>query len=581
LLFGQPRHSADWFAVPRHPDLSPLLHLAWLLAVLVAAAPAQTRLQDYRSSSATQMMPGLKAGVLSFNTMQGTTETSFAEALPGTDTLTAEVVLPLGGPSTSARLVDLALSVKARTIIGVELQPAAEEPGGLPGVRMNRDRLSSWPPKDLIHLVTQTEGNSEFRTLEPGTGLVSIDGGTTLTLLSLNGDLPTSGGLAAVYTGALSGTEPPAALWPADLTCFLLAPDEPDADPHALFLPQESRNRRFIPLRLLAREELVVDKGRAVLILAPPVDLALLRALLGQRPVTVTINLPARERIADVIMPLGQRLVRDGELTPGLEPTELVENALCLDASRRKLLLLSPARKRGRGVGLPLEKLQAYLRDTGYTDAVRLPARGPLLIPDCENADDDRETAATQVRLALAFTAKATTLTLPDVAGEFFRIRGAVVQGTRREFPGNMTRALRDEQIVSGPDLGQFWAAPMMPPGAFSMERVEDNPNAIWIVLPKPTRVGVMELIHAESAGLSPSLNLKAFRLLGREKTNTEWRVLAEVRHEEPTARDRLVLAGAPLLLEMRLEVLEPNFLAGGNVARLSELLLWGTEPGL
>ena len=56
--------------------------------------------------------------------------------------------------------------------------------------------------------------------------------------------------------------------------------------------------------------------------------------------------------------------------------------------------------------------------------------------------------------------------------------------------------------------------------------------------------------------------------------------MLASVRHDRPVERERVMLAAAPALAEIRLEILEPSFLAGGDTARLAEVFFWGPDPG-
>ncbi|MCC5877390.1 MAG: hypothetical protein JJU11_14315, partial [Candidatus Sumerlaeia bacterium] len=109
----------------------------------------------------------------------------------------------------------------------------------------------------------------------------------------------------------------------------------------------------------------------------------------------------------------------------------------------------------------------------------------------------------------------------------------------------------------------------------------EPGPTSVRFLMPRPIFLRAMEFVHAESAGFSSHFNLKSFRVWGRERSQSPWLLLAEQRHENPVDRERLILADAPRLAEVRLEIIEPNFLPGGDTARLVEVFFWGPERPL
>ncbi|HMZ52776.1 MAG TPA: hypothetical protein PK988_10955, partial [Candidatus Sumerlaeota bacterium] len=139
--------------------------------------------------------------------------------------------------------------------------------------------------------------------------------------------------------------------------------------------------------------------------------------------------------------------------------------------------------------------------------------------------------------------------------------------------------ALTDLCSAPSPDLTQFWAVPFV--RTDSLASLQDDPNTLLIALPKPTRVGALEIVNAEAVGFSPQFDLKHFRILGRAKKDAAWQLLKEKDAELPAARYLVPLDNAPTLLEVRLQIVEPNFLPQGDVARISELIVWGTEAGL
>lgn len=559
-----------------------ILALPFLLPAVLAQA--QQGVKDYRSWSTRQLLPGLRVGVVTMQTWYGVTDINIAEGQLGGQGISLELAVSLDGPTRSSRLEDLGEALGgAISIVGLEVQPSLAEPAELSGLRYSKGRLYSWPGGDARHLFILPEGNLELRAPVAGGGLLTFDDGTSMTLRSINGSLPQISGEASVYTGTLSSGEPPAATWPGDILVAIIEPRVTNANPHDLFVAggDGGKERRLRVLGIARRGDFSVKPNQAALLIRQPVPQQVMDRLLTSMPLVVSIDLPAEDRLADTIVPLGEVIMHEGMLQGRFTEPAIVQNALAIDAASRRLVMISPSKRRARGVGVPADKLKQFLEELGYGEAVILPDRFPLLIANMKETDDERDAANAPVRLALAFTNRTSTLTMPERDTNLFRVRGVVLEGTRREFRGNLTRSLRDEKLAIEGDLGQFWATTFETVTDASGQQGSDNPNSIRLVLPKPVRIGALELLHVEAAGFSPEFNVKHFRVLGREKSTALWRELADVNHGAPVPRDRILFPETPLLSELRIQIIEPSFLPGGNVARLSELYLWSTEEGL
>jgi len=92
-----------------------------------------------------------------------------------------------------------------------------------------------------------------------------------------------------------------------------------------------------------------------------------------------------------------------------------------------------------------------------------------------------------------------------------------------------------------------------------------------------PVSLAAIDIVHAESAGFSPRLNVATLVVEGRMRASDEWRVLAKVEYDQPVARDRIVLDEPSDLEWIRMTAPRPNFLAGGDTARIAEVVFWGT----
>lgn len=552
------------------------LLLAVLLAWLVLPVSAQqTGVEDYASVQKRGLSPGIMQGTASFQGRRGITDLLFVEADLSMPLVSAELLFPGANPHAAPALESLAGSVRA-------LSAMALEPAGLgdsrDALRTGGGRLYAWPPDGGLHLMLQPEGAFRLGIPEPGRGVIDFDNGTSMTLVSVNGRFPTRSGEAAVYTGLLRAGELPVASWIGNPVAIVLEPMQRGADPHAMFLPNESLDRQFRAMGTESRGTISTSTGQAVLIVQPPLETGLAEIVRQRGMLTITVELPLRESLAAGITPVSTPAVLNGIPSPDFSSAQVVRNALAFDDAGQKLILISPSRERARGFGIPLGRLVEFLSEGEFTNLLLLDDSRDLLVPRMDSTRDFREAAITPVRAAIALRPEAPTMEIVGVDANLHRLRSVIVQGTRREFPANRPGALRDENLVQQPGLDNFWAVPTEPYDPELQTRTE-NPNALLFVLPRPMPVAAIELVHAEAAGFSPQFNLRGWRLLGRERRDVAWRELAVIRHDEPIPRERAFIEGTPNLIELRLEILEPSFLPAGNVARLAEVFLWSTEP--
>ncbi len=552
----------------------PLLPIA-LLCLAVVAAAQRPGVSESTSVSRSNIAPGIRTGQIAFSSQRGVVDVQTLEVDFSQPMVSAVLVAPPAGLNDDASLESLAAGVGGRSAVALELRATLGAIGAVPaGLRRSGKDLLSWPAGSGVHLALLPEGTIRYAL--PGTlrGSVDFDDGTSLTLRSVNGELPAPGGAeASVYTGTLRASEVPVIGWPTDLIIVELYPARDGADPHELFTDVTGADRRFRPVRLLSRDDLRLQARRAALVLAPPVDPAVLERLQRASSV-ITVPSATQDTLPEAIFPCGEILIRGGKLEPGVEPRRIVFNALAFNPVTRRMMAVAPWAARKRGSGVPIETLAPFLADEGYTELVELPGRASILLPDASDSREHRQAATLPTRLALVVKDSPAILSIPNISGDLYRVRGIVVQGTRREFPQNQPGALRDEKSLPDPSLTQFWAIPF--DAAFGSN--QNNPNAIRLLMPRPMPVAAIELAHAEECGFSPAFDLKGYRLLGKEKRDGPWLLLLDVTHAQPVRRERIAIPGAPRLTEMRLEVTAPSFLPGGNVARLAELFVWSTE---
>lgn len=547
-----------------------------LILLLLGAPPAPAQVVGYREWSRQRDETGISRGSYTFGGTFRASQANFVEVQLAHPRLAVQFVTPRAGMSRSDQLASMAARVDGKAAMAYDPFPGFNDPFALEGLRFVDGRLLSWPPVGP-HLLFRPEGAVELHSPPALPATVIFDDGTSIPLISVNGRLPASGGEgAALHTGEIAAGSLPVVAWPGEILALVLRTPRPGGDIHREILSPEAP---LIIDRVVNRAMLRTNSTEAALLLHPPLPPALAGRLRAGGAIRFSLSLDRETLAAAAVVPAGRWIVREGELAEDFPATHFLRNAVAVDARLRRLMLIAPMDDGRGGAGIPPAQFARFLEEEGFQHGFELPGRAPALLDQIGGRASLAQAAATQTRLALVIAGAGPALRLPEVDGDLFRITGVAAEGTRTEFLLNQPNRLADERTAFTPGLDQFWAARLPASASFSTGGRQPGPRSVRFLMPRPIPVRAMELVHIEAAGFSPSFNLKHYRLWGRARAEAPWLLLKEVRHDAPAGRERLVLPPAPPLAEIRLEVLEPNFLPGGDVARLAEAYFWGPEP--
>lgn len=552
--------------------------LACVMAAVIAVCAGSLCAQgSFRQEDRRALGVGVYRGTVAFGSSAGTIDHAFTEVRFNEGGWLAGVT-PLGSPLVAEDLLSLANSIDGRGAMAL-LVPEEGGSAVFPsGLRISGGRLVGWPADERVHLLLRPEGGALLTTLsgtspdggDPGPGLVAWDDGTTLTLKSINGRPPLVPGEASVYTGPLEARAGPFVAMGEELLFLLLEPAERTTVLENMFRG-DSAERQWRPISVQTRGELRAAVGQAVLAVAVGDGAEdRLKELVARRSARVTITAPLDQdsELAAAVAPVGDWLVRGGEIVAPEGPQRPVYNAIATDDSGSRIVLWSVDPNRQRGLPIPLAQMAAFLREQGLVHAVAVADTRPTLLADARarNARDTR----IATRYALVARNQALPVRLGAMIGDLYGVRGVIVEGTRQELPGNGPSSLRDGQIARNAELDGFWASPM-PEGG--------RPLPLRMALSRPRPIAAVEIIHASAAGFSPSMNVAEYQIWGRARRDGPWTMLREVKNATPTERDRVVLEGSPRLNDLRIDIVRPSFLKSASVARLAEVILYSPEP--
>lgn len=559
-------------------QLHNLILPAFLVSLLLAPGWVGSQIVDFREMSRRQDDLGVSRGEYTFTGPFRTSQTSFAEVNLASPEISIQFLTPLEGINTGYALERLGRRVDGNTAIAFDPLPSFGQEFALKGLRISEGRIHSWPGQGP-HLLFRPEGGVDLHLPEPDTGTISFDDGTTIPLVSINGALPRPGrDEAALYTGILNAGSLPVTEWPADTMALVLSTRLIGTDINRLLFSGHEEEMPFRGGRFLERNLIRTSSSEGVLLFSPPLSEQLSERLRSNPRLNITIGLDQRVQQAAAVVPAGNWIVRGGEIVG--EPNELkfLQNALAVDLVRRRLLLMAPLEDSRGGAGIPIDQFARFLADEGYQHGFELGGRVPSLLSPLDGSSHARRAGRIQTRMAMVVAPAPPTMKVPDVDGDLFRITGVTVEGTRAEFLLNSPGRLVDERVAFSPSLEHFWAARLPQLSGWHPAGREPGPVAIRFIMPRTIPIRAMELVHAEIAGFSPEFNLKGYRVWGRDRSQDPWVLLADIRHENPIDRERLVFTGPSRISEIRLEILEPNFMAGGDTARLAEVFFWGPE---
>jgi hypothetical protein len=504
---------------------------AFAAAALLAAtiAPAQQVTSTARRDT-TGHSAGVQAETVSWQSARGRAEA------PGI------VVRP------AQHVGDVRLLLSAEPLL---LEKLATERGTLAIVGLGNDarvaiadrRLRAWPPADPT-LVLWPEGTASLRDLGALAPAEILLGAARHPLRIGDGDG------RRLLCGPLPADDVRRAIIPGEVVLRLSR--EGGAVDEALFRAEEPVAFLCAPWR--SAEDIRAEEAALYL---PAEEAAALAA------VQVRVPIPEELRLAEALVPLARWVRRGGADLPA-------------DASLANRLFVArdPAAGTLRFLSVPYDGRSAGTIGTGevlrqafapeFSEVAEFPtADGAVWIPGRTTAEGYARPSA---RLALLVTSEKPPLLLED--GRVFRRLAPKGFATGAETtPSHPLSAMADLRSEMAPDLRHFAA----------VRRADGSPITIRITLSGAPRIGAVDIIHAEAAGFSPELGLRAFRIEARAPAATTWTTVAEVANAHPLPRQRVIPRGGPVCDELRLVITEPNFLPSGDTARIAELILWGT----
>lgn len=278
--------------------------------------------------------------------------------------------------------------------------------------------------------------------------------------------------------------------------------------------------------------------------------------------------LPLLYELAEQVVATGPWLRRGGrELTSGLSDEDATRNAFALDAfSGRAWFLTAPFEGRGQ-VAATDEDWAAFAQRKGATDMVLLDEGAPALVADLGSAAwrdvRGRQPAVTMLLFREESAARhgnARTGAWKRVGIESFGLQPP-------ELLAHPKSALADLRVLPGGAADGFWSG--------RIDRGKPESAMLDVMLAGRVRVRGIEFLHAELAGFSPDWNLKGAIIHARDRPTDPWTRVAEFSSDSPRPRQRILFPLPPLATQLRIEITEPSFVSGGDMARLAEIIVW------
>ncbi|MBI1292064.1 hypothetical protein GC173_12610 [bacterium] len=533
-------------------------------AFFVASAAAQgAGVVDFRTQTRQALLPGVDSGVYTFNTRRGQSTVITLEAEVGRPGVHTDLITSPDGVLRGEELQSLAAGENCPAAYGLETQPKADTTAALTGLLIERGHLLSWPPAGN-HLIIRPEGNAQIVTPAAEPSTVRFDDGTSFTIRSLNGPLPLGPGECSVYTGTLFPQDfvaEPA--WRGSILVRLRPAVEAPASSRWLSADPARRQFRVESAEPFANSTL--KKGELGLVVDGSHGAWAQDAAAQHVALTIDFSLDHELAEARIVLPVGERIMRGG-LVSASQPEEPLANALLLDASGTRLAAMSAPEFARRGIAPSATQIAELFVNEGYSEGVALTSTQPSVLTDSARRDSTRQQSIVRVRSALGFRIGREALTIPDVGGELKLVERTVIENLGSTIPFNGPSSLADRRTAFEGSLRHFWAAPWNP---------AKEECGVRVRFAAPCQVAMIEVVHAAAAGFSPQFSVKAYRIEGRLTSQDPWVTLATVRHDEPVNRDRLLIDGAPTLIEMRLVIDKPSFVTAGDIARIAELYIW------
>lgn len=539
----------------------------WCVLAWAAVAGAQPAPEGIRRGDRHDLIPGIRRVETSRLAQDGAWRAAMLAVDRTAGRVAVQAVLPGGDGVTAGPMEALMAGTEHQGGFVVSVGDAPTS-----GVVLVDGTLRSWPGAGP-HLVARAEGTWRLIDVSDLSGVVWSDAGTSIPLLGIN-QAPAGAG-AWLVSGPLDGNA--AAAWPASAVAMAVAPDGDNTHPGASVwdgsLPATQRLWRPRAPRPVG--DLRLGRGEWALILSGELDERARLEMATARGLRFEASLPAEVALGVWAVPAGRwvvdRLGREYLDAAGASAGEVRAYLAVDDGGDRLWLVESGGGARGEHAFAP-EELVSILRREGARTITELPAGARRLIAEpLERARIGRQTVAPARVALLAGPGRPELRATGNTAWRPLPV--ALTDGSNVLDERTGPHRLVDGKAGDDPAAETFWAAPQDGKGRTA--------GGAWaeLRLEQPARVHAVDLVHIEASGFSSHFNLKAYRLLGRESASQPWRLLAEVRHEVPVARERVRVSWPRPLETIRLEVREPNF-TGGTTARLAEVIVWGEDPG-
>ncbi len=562
---------------PGKPTNTAAGRLPWrvLAAILLLAgiAAAQQEVHPHLIGGRRDLAPGIKAAQFSRlkNRTMNTGQSVAIDSQIGDARV--EIAVSPHGVWDSAKLGDILSTAQANA--GMTLWRGSEplEPLAPEGFLFTQGALLGWPPKSPV-LRAATEGTFELLDLsntENQPAVIRADNGTSITLAAINGFSPDG---AVLISGQFNSSLREVELWPEGTLTVPIHPASKNRAPNSsIWETRPVETRRWEPEFSRPLKHLQLDVDKWAIVLPPTLDPITRAGIASANSLEIHVPLDPETALSLFTVEVGTWFLRNGKRVnnDATDPNpDIVRSFLAVDQTRRLLYLGSFGGDQPGQTSPASEDIATQLLDKGFDDAVELPREYLRLHPGEIDINLAHQRSDIPTRVALV---TATTPVRLATGSENDLVKWPVAAATGSNATISIDNAplkLFDGAIGFRNELNHFWAA----------ELPDDAPRQ-WVEfrLGKTGRVGALDFLHAETCGFSRQFNLKAFRLLGRAQSSESWRELAVVRHTESAARERVELPNAPLLDQIRLEIIEPNFLPGSQTVRLGEIVVWGKEP--
>ncbi|MBX3728555.1 MAG: hypothetical protein KF858_05170 [Candidatus Sumerlaeia bacterium] len=539
----------------------------WCVLACAVVAGAQPPPEGIRRGERHDLIPGIRRVEISQLAQDGAWRAAMLAVDRTAGRVAVQAVLP-GGDGVSAGQMEALMAGTEHQggfVVAVGDAPTS-------GVVLVDGTLRSWPGAGP-HLVARAEGTWRLIDIGDLQGVVWSDTGTSVPLLGIN-QAPAGAG-AWLVSGPLDGDA--AAAWPASAVAMAVAPGGDNAQPGPSVWDRSltAAQRAWRPRAPRPVGDLRLGRGEWALILSGDLDERVRLELATARDLRFEASLPADVALGVWTVPAGRWVVDalGQEHAPDSEPARGALRAYVAldDGGDRLWLVESGGGSRGEHP-FATGEMVSILRREGARTIAELPAGARRLLAEpLERARIGRQTVAPARVALLAGPGRPELRATGNTAWRPLPV--ALTDGSNVLDERTGPHRLVDGKAGDDPAAETFWAAPLDGAGRTA--------GRAWaeLRLEQPARVHAVDLVHIEASGFSPHFNLKGYRLLGRESASQPWRLLAEVRHETPVARERVRVSWPRPIETIRLEVQEPNF-AGGATARLAEMIVWGEDPG-